>query len=63
MDLLSKLARSDCVHLRPSQFYAAVELKRDPSLKGKAFGVGSGVLVTASYEARKMGCRSGMATQ
>jgi DNA polymerase kappa len=29
-------------------FYAAVEVKRDPSLKGKAFGVGGGVLTTAS---------------
>ncbi|SPO26208.1 related to DNA polymerase kappa [Ustilago trichophora] len=34
----------------------------DPSLKGKCFGVGSGVLVTASYEARRgYGVRSGMA--
>jgi len=38
-----------------------VELKRDPSLKGKAFGVGTGVLTTASYEARLKGCRSGQA--
>jgi DNA polymerase kappa len=42
-------------------FYASVEVKRDPTLKGKAFGVGRGVLTTASYEARKFGCRSGMA--
>ncbi|PWN28514.1 DNA/RNA polymerase, partial [Jaminaea rosea] len=50
------------VHCDMDQFYGAVELKRDPSLKGKAFGVGKGVLVTASYEARAYGCRSGMAT-
>lgn len=50
------------LHADMDMFYAAVELKRDPSLRGKAFGVGSGVLVTASYEARKKGCRSGMAT-
>lgn len=43
-------------------FYAAVEIKRDPTLKGKAFGVGKGVLVTASYEARAFGVRSGMAS-
>ncbi|CAO1617615.1 unnamed protein product [Sympodiomycopsis kandeliae] len=49
------------VHCDLDMFYAAVELKRDPSLKGKAFGVGKGVLVTASYEARKFGVRSGMA--
>jgi DNA polymerase kappa len=50
------------LHADMDMFYAAVELKRDPSLLGKAFGVGSGVLVTASYEARKYGCRSGMAS-
>lgn len=50
------------VHVDCDMFYAAVELKRDPSLKGKAFGVGKGVLVTASYEARKFGVRSGMAS-
>lgn len=49
------------LHADMDMFYAAVELKRDPSLLGKAFGVGSGVLVTASYEARKFGVRSGMA--
>lgn len=42
-------------------FYASVEELLDPSLKGKAFGVGSGVLTTASYEARRFGCRSAMA--
>ncbi|KAE8227239.1 hypothetical protein CF319_g279 [Tilletia indica] len=54
------LSRQIC-HVDADQFYAAVELKRDPSLKGKAFGVGSGVLTTASYEARLKGCRSGQA--
>ncbi|SNX84774.1 related to DNA polymerase kappa [Melanopsichium pennsylvanicum] len=51
------------LHTDIDMFYAAVELARDPSLKGKCFGVGSGVLVTASYEARRgYGVRSGMAT-
>lgn len=44
-----------------AQFYAAVELKRDPSLKGKAFGVGTSILVTASYEARSYGIAPGQA--
>lgn len=42
-------------------FYASVEELEDPSLVGVAFGVGSGVLTTASYEARRYGCRSAMA--
>lgn len=51
------------LHTDIDMFYAAVELARDPALKGKCFGVGSGVLVTASYEARRgYGVRSGMAT-
>ncbi|SJX62198.1 related to DNA polymerase kappa [Sporisorium reilianum f. sp. reilianum] len=50
------------LHTDIDMFYAAVELARDPSLKGKCFGVGSGVLVTASYQARRgYGVRSGMA--
>jgi DNA polymerase IV len=46
-------------------FYAAVEVKRRPELKGKPLGVGGppntrSVLTTASYEARKFGVRSAM---
>ncbi|WAQ81682.1 hypothetical protein PtA15_1A1024 [Puccinia triticina] len=40
-------------------FFCSVEEMYDPTLKGKAFAVGSGVLTTASYEARKW--RSAMA--
>jgi DNA polymerase kappa len=43
-------------------FYANVETLDNPSLVGTAFGVGLGVLCTASYEARKFGVRSGMAS-
>ncbi|CEH16375.1 Predicted DNA damage inducible protein [Ceraceosorus bombacis] len=49
------------VHADMDFFYGACELKRDPSLTGKCFGVGHGVLVTCSYEARAFGVRSGMA--
>ncbi|KAH9046045.1 IMS-domain-containing protein [Lactarius hengduanensis] len=48
------------VHVDMDAFYANVELLEDPGLAGKPFGVGHGVLCTASYEARKFGVRSGM---
>lgn len=46
-------------------FYAAVEVKYRPELKGKPLGIGGppntrSVLTTASYEARKFGVRSAM---
>ena len=45
-------------------FYAAVEQRDNPELRGKPIGVGGGerrgVLTTASYEARKFGVRSAM---
>ncbi|KAF8904417.1 hypothetical protein CPB84DRAFT_1960811 [Gymnopilus junonius] len=49
------------VHVDMDAFYANVELLDNPDLKGKPFGVGRGVLTTASYEARRYGVRSGMA--
>ena len=45
-------------------FYAAIEERENPSLRGMPLGVGGserrGVLTTANYEARKYGCRSAM---
>lgn len=46
-------------------FYAAIEVRDDPSLRGKPVAVGGrrrGVLTTANYEARKFGCHSAMPT-
>ncbi|KZP22360.1 IMS-domain-containing protein [Athelia psychrophila] len=48
------------VHIDMDAFFANVEMLHQPELAGKPFGVGRGVLTTASYEARKYGVRSGM---
>jgi len=52
------------IHIDMDCFFAAIEQRENPDLVGKAIAVGGagrrGVLCTASYEARKYGCRSAM---
>src|SRR5690242_20199314 len=48
------------LHADLDAFYASVEQKLNPSLRGKAIAVGGGVVLAASYEARAFGVRSGM---
>jgi DNA polymerase-4 len=55
------------IHIDMDCFYAAVEARDNPALRGKPIAVGGnanqrGVLCTASYEARKFGVRSAMPT-
>src|SRR5437588_5999053 len=60
-------ARHAIIHLDMDCFYAAIEVRDRPSLRGKPVGVGGardrrGVLTTCNYEARKFGVRSAMPT-
>ncbi|MHB8567897.1 MAG: DNA polymerase IV [Nitrososphaerales archaeon] len=58
-------SRPVILHLDIDSFYPSVETNADPSLKGKALIVGAdpkkgrGVVVSCSYEARKLGIHAG----
>jgi DNA polymerase-4 len=48
------------LHADLDAFYASVEQRDDPSLRGRAVIVGAGVVLAASYEAKARGVRTAM---
>lgn len=58
------MSQQKIIHIDMDAFYASVEQRDFPELRGKAIAVGSpekrGVIMTASYEARKFGVHSAM---
>jgi DNA polymerase-4 len=49
------------LHADLDAFYASVEQLLDPSLRGRPIAVGGGVVLAASYEAKRFGVQGGMA--
>ena len=55
-----KLADTSVLHLDADAFFASVEQRDDARLRGKPVAVGTGVVASCSYEARRYGVSTGM---
>ena len=64
---IRNFARMKVIHVDMDQFFAAVEQRENPELRGKPIAVGHdaerGVVSTASYEARRFGVHSAQSIQ
>jgi DNA polymerase-4 len=55
-----QLPTATILHLDVDAFFASIEQRDDPSLRGQPVAVGTGVVASCSYEARRWGVRTGM---
>ncbi len=58
--MLPAASGATILHADLDAFYASVEQLLDPSLRERPIAVGGGVVLAASYEARRFGVRAGM---
>ena len=58
--IMASSRQREILHLDVDAFFASVEQRDDPRLRGRPVAVGTGVVASCSYEARRYGVRTAM---